>query len=57
MAKKQASAAKQKRVQVKVPKELYKALKKEAKKKGVGVSELALEISENGIRKRKKSKA
>jgi predicted DNA binding CopG/RHH family protein len=57
MAKKQASAAKQKRVQVKVAKELYKALKKEAKKKGVGVSELALEISENGIRKRKKSKA
>jgi GTP cyclohydrolase I len=57
MAKKQTSAAKRKRVQVKVPKKLYKALRKEAKKKDVAVSELALAISERGIRKEKKSKA
>jgi hypothetical protein len=57
MAKKQASTAKLKRVQVKVPKRLYRALKKEAKKQDVAVSELALAISERGIRKRKKSKA
>jgi CopG-like RHH_1 or ribbon-helix-helix domain, RHH_5 len=53
MAKKQASTAKLKRVQVKVPKRLYRALKKEAKKQDVAVSELALAISERGIRKRK----
>jgi hypothetical protein len=56
MARKQASAAKPKKAQVKVPKKLYKALKKEAKKKDVAVSELALVISESGIRKGKKSK-
>jgi CopG-like RHH_1 or ribbon-helix-helix domain, RHH_5 len=57
MAKKQTSTAKLKRAQVKVPKKLYKALKKEAKKEDVAVSELALAISERGIRKGKKSKA
>jgi hypothetical protein len=56
MARKQASAAKPKKAQVKVPKKLYKALKKEAKKKDVAVSELALVIFESGIRKGKKSK-
>jgi hypothetical protein len=57
MAKKPASAAKRKRVKVKVPKKLYKALKREAKKKDLALSELALAISERGIRKGKKSKA
>jgi hypothetical protein len=56
MAKKQASTARLKRAQVKVSKKLYKALKKEAKKEDVAVSELALAISERGIRKGKKSK-
>jgi hypothetical protein len=56
MAKEQAAAAKRKRAKIKVPKKLYKTLKKEAKKKGVSVSKLALAISERGIRKGKKSK-
>jgi CopG-like RHH_1 or ribbon-helix-helix domain, RHH_5 len=51
MAKKQVSTAKLKRVQVKVPKKLYIALKNKAKKEDVAVSELALAISERGIRK------
>jgi hypothetical protein len=57
LAKKQMSTAKLKKVQVKVPKKLYRALRKEAKKEDVAVSELALAISERGIRKGKKSKA
>jgi hypothetical protein len=57
LAKKQVSTAKLKKVQVKVPKKLYRALRKEAKKEDVAVSELALAISERGIRKGKKSKA
>ena len=57
MAKKPASAAKRKRVKIKVSKKLYKALKREAKKKDLALSELALAISERGIRKGKKSKA
>ena len=50
MAKKQKS-------ELKVPGKLYKAFKKEAKKKDLALSELALTISERGIRKGKKSKA
>ena len=42
MAKKQTSAAKQKRAKLKVSKKLFKAFKKEAKKKDLGVSALAL---------------
>jgi post-segregation antitoxin (ccd killing protein) len=57
MVKKRTSAAKRKRAKIKVPKKLYKALTKEAKKKDVDVSELALAISERGIRKEKKSEA
>jgi hypothetical protein len=45
LAKKQVSTAKLKKVQVKVPKKLYRALRKEAKKEDVAVSELALAIS------------
>jgi hypothetical protein len=56
MAKKQVSAAKRKKAELKVPKKLYKALRKEAKKKDVRVSELALAISERGIRKGKNQK-
>ena len=54
MAKKQTSAAKQKRAKLKVSKKLFKAFKKEAKKKDLAVSALALEISEKGIRKKGK---
>ena len=54
MAKKQAPAAKQKGAKLKVSKKLFKAFKKEAKKKDLAVSALALEISEKGIRKRGK---
>jgi hypothetical protein len=53
MAKKQTSAAKQKKAKLKVSKKLYKAFRKEAKKKDLALSTLALEISERGIRKRK----
>jgi hypothetical protein len=54
MAKKQTSAAKQKKAKLKVPRKLYNALRKEAKKKDLALSSLALEISERGIRKRGK---
>ena len=54
MAKKQAPAAKQKGDKLKVSKKLFKAFKKEAKKKDLAISALALEISERGIRKRGK---
>jgi hypothetical protein len=53
MAKKQTPTAKQKKAELKIPKKLYKALRKEAKKKDLAVSALALEISERGIRKKK----
>jgi hypothetical protein len=55
MAKKQTS--KQKKSELKVSKKLYKAFRKEAKKKDLAVSALALEISERGIRKKGKAKA
>jgi hypothetical protein len=55
MAKKQTSAAKQKRAELRVSKKLYKAFRKEAKKKDLGLSALAREISERGIRKRGES--
>jgi hypothetical protein len=54
MAKKQASARKQVGAKLKVSKKLFKAFRKEAKKKNLAVSELALEISEKGIRKKGK---
>lgn len=54
MAKNQTSAAKQKKAELKVPRKLYKALRKEAKKKDLAVTALAREISERGIRKRGK---
>jgi hypothetical protein len=54
MAKKQTSAAKQKKAKLKVSKRLYKAFRKEAKKKDLALSALALEISERGIRKKGK---
>jgi hypothetical protein len=61
MAKKRASAAKRKRVELKVefkvPNKLYKALRKRVKKKDLVISELARAISERGVRKGKKSKA
>jgi hypothetical protein len=57
MAKKQAFSTKRKRDELKVPKKLYKALRKEAKKKDLAVHALALEISRRGIRKKGKSKA
>jgi hypothetical protein len=57
MAKKKTSAAKQKKAELKVSKKLYKAFRKEAKKKDIALSALALEISERGIRKRGKSRA
>jgi hypothetical protein len=41
---------------LKVSRKLYKSLKKEAQRNDLSVSELALEITERGIRKRKKSK-
>ena len=54
MAKKQASAGKQKGAKLKVSRKLFKAFGKEAKKKDLAVSALALEISERGIRKKGK---
>jgi hypothetical protein len=54
MAKKQASARKQEGAKLKVSKRLFKAFRKEAKKKNLAVSALALEISEKGIRKKGK---
>ena len=54
MAKKQKSAAKQKKPELKVSKKLYKAFRKEAKKKDLALSALAREISERGIRKKGK---
>jgi hypothetical protein len=57
MAKKQTRTAKQKKDELKVPKKLYKALRKEAKKKDLALSSLALEIAQRGIRKKGKSKA
>ena len=54
MPKKQASAGKQKGAKLKVSRELFKAFRKEAKRKNLAVSALALEISERGIRKKGK---
>jgi hypothetical protein len=53
MAKQQTHAAEQKGAELKVPRKLYKALRKEAKKKDLAVTALALEISKRGIRKKK----
>ena len=54
MANKQASAGKQKGAKLKVSRKLFKAFRKEAKRKNLAVSALALEISERGIRKKGK---
>ena len=54
MAKKQTPTAKQKKTELKVSKKLFKAFRKEAKKKDLALSALALEISERGIKKRGK---
>jgi hypothetical protein len=54
MAKQQTHAAKQQKTELKVSKKLYKAFRKEAKKKDLALSALAREISERGIRKRVK---
>jgi hypothetical protein len=54
MAKKQTPTAKQKKDELKVPNKLYKALTKEAKKKDLALSSLALEIAQRGIRKKGK---
>jgi hypothetical protein len=56
MAAKQQGTRKLKNSRLKVSRKLYKRLKKEAKKNDLSVSELALQITERGIRKRKKSK-
>jgi hypothetical protein len=48
---------KERELRLKSRRKLHKALTKEAKKKDVDVSELALAISERGIRKEKKSEA
>jgi hypothetical protein len=53
MAKKHT--AKQKKDELKVSNKLYKAFKKEAKKKDLAISSLALEISQRGIRKKSKA--
>jgi hypothetical protein len=54
MAEKQKHTVKQKKDELKVSKKLFKAFRKEAKKKDLGLSELALEISQRGIRKKGK---
>ena len=56
MARKQVSATKRNKARLKVSKKLYNGLRKEAKRKDLSVTELSLQISERGIRKRKKSK-
>ena len=54
MAKKQKGTRKLKNSRLKVSRKLYKSLKKEAKRNDLSVSKLALQITERGIRKRKK---
>jgi hypothetical protein len=58
MAKQQTAVSRRKKdkAQLKVSKKLYNSMNKEAKRQDLSVSKLALEITERGIRKRKKPK-
>jgi hypothetical protein len=53
MAKKQVSAAKRKKAELKVPKKLYKALRKEAKKKDVRVLSLLSQFPRGALEREK----